>query len=85
MPKTRPIQVLSADEPWMMIKLADGTILKHRKIIVGVLQLLDDDGNPVINELGMGQYAVQAQEIQIVEHSPMIEERQIDTSNKKVN
>ena len=85
MPKTRPIQVLSADEPWMMIRLADGTVLKHRKIIVGVLQLLDDDGNPVINELGMGQYAVQAQEIQMVEHSPMIEERQIDTPNKKVN
>jgi hypothetical protein len=85
MPKTRPVAIAKVDEPWMFIHLADGTVLKHRRIVTGALQLLDDNGEPVIDENGMGQYALQCHDIQIVESSPMIEERQTTNNNIRKN
>ena len=77
MPKSRPVQVLSSDEPWMYISLADGTVIKHKVIIMGVFQVLHDDGNPVIDNTGCAQYAIRTQSCQIVDSSPMIEERDL--------
>jgi hypothetical protein len=74
--KSRPVQVTKADEPWCYVHLADGTILKHRPIVMGVIQMLDEKGEPKIDENGCNIYAAKLNVIQMVEHSPMIEERQ---------
>ncbi len=76
--KSRPIKVIKADEPWNYIHLVDGTIIKTRHIVLAVLQILDDNGNPVIDNTGAAQYAVGHNSIQVVESSPMIEERQAE-------
>jgi hypothetical protein len=85
MSKTRSIAIVRVDEPWMFVHLADGTILKHRRIVMGALQLLDDNGEPIIDDAGIGQYALQCHDVQIVESSPMIEERQITNNNIRKN
>lgn len=81
--KTRNIKVTKADEPWNFIHLIDGTIIKTRHIVVGVLQLLNNDGNPIVDETGCVQYAIQHNMIVIIEHSPMIEERQVASGTMK--
>jgi hypothetical protein len=85
MPKTRSIKVISADEPWMIVKIADGTTIKFRTIVMGALQLLHDNGEPIVNEDGTGQYGLQCQQVQIIESSPMIEERQVTNNNERKN
>lgn len=77
--KTRSIQVLSADEPWCFIALADGTVIKTRHIVTAVLQVLDDNGNPVIDDSGCARYAIGENLIVVIDQSPMIEERQLPT------
>lgn len=74
--KSRSVKVKSSEEPWMFVHLEDGTIIKHRIIVVGVIQVLNDDLTPFIDETGCGVYAIQGRPIQVIEHSPMIEERQ---------
>lgn len=84
MPKSRSVQVLKSDEPWMYITLADGTVIKHKSIIMGVLQILDDNGNPLVDDTGCAQYMIQRQVCQIIDQSPMIDERQINTYNSEM-
>ena len=81
MSKSRSVQVLKSDEPWMFITLADGTVIKHKVIIMGVLQVLDDLGNPVVDNTGVGQYLIQSHSCQIIDSSPMIEERQVENKS----
>ena len=88
MPKSRSVQVLKSDEPWMYITLVDGTVIKHKIIIMGVIQLLDNNGNPITDNAGCGVYAININHCQIIEQSPMIEERQVEqvpTTNKGLN
>jgi len=78
--KSRLVKVKSADEPWNYIHLVDGTVITTRHIVIGVLQVLDESGNPIVDATGAIQYGVAYNIIVCVESSPMIEERQIDIS-----
>jgi hypothetical protein len=83
MPKSRPVQILKTDEPWMYITLADGTVIKHKLVIMGVIQILDDNGNPFVDQTGCCCYAIQTHSCQIIDQSPMIEERTVNSGTAK--
>ena len=71
--KSRNIKVKSADEPWNFITLVDGTILKTRHIVIAVLQVLNEDGSPVVDNAGATSYMIAHNMIVAIESSPMIE------------
>lgn len=75
--KSRNIKVKSADEPWNYITLFDGTVLKTRHIVTAVLQVLNENGEPVVDQNGVAQYMIAHNMIIVIESSPMIEERQV--------
>ena len=85
MPKSRPVKVIKADEPWCFVHLEDGTIIKFRPVVMGCIQLLNEDMSPIMDDQGCCAYGLQIHNAQIIEHSPMIEERQPSNINKRAN
>lgn len=79
--KSRNIKVIKADEPWNFITLADGTVLKTRHIVMAVLQVLNEDGSPLVDQTGAASYMIAHNLIVCVESSPMIEKRQAPLGN----
>lgn len=65
--KSQPIQILKADELWQYITLADGTIIKHRTIILGIFRNYDDNGNALKNDDKSPVYGFKLQNLMVVE------------------
>ena len=83
--KSRNIKVTKADEPWNFITLADGTVLKTRHIVTGVLQVLNEDGSPLVDHTGAASYMIAHTMIVAVEDSPMISERDVTSYPENID
>lgn len=79
--KAEPVQILKADELWQYITLADGTIIKHRTIILGVFRCLDENGNYAKNPDGSPMYGINKHEVNVIEK---FEGKEIEPSNLKL-
>lgn len=56
--KSKQIEPTHVEEPWTIIHLPNGDKLKVKHIIMGVLMMLDESGNPKKNEDGSTVYGV---------------------------
>lgn len=54
----RPIAGWVAEELWSTIRLADGSTIRNKLVIVSVAQVFEDSGAPVLDENGHQKYFV---------------------------
>ena len=50
--KSKQIEPTHVEEPWTIIHLPDGDKIKCKHVVIGVMQMLNEDGTPKLLEDG---------------------------------
>lgn len=56
--KSKQIEPTHVEEPWTIIHLPNGDKIKCKHVVIGVMQILDEAGNPKLLEDGTRMYGV---------------------------
>ena len=71
LPKQQNIPIISAEEPWCKVELANGAILAHRIIIKGAHQIMNNDGSPLLQENGDVVIGLDTQLVVTMQRAPV--------------
>ena len=83
--KPKEMMILKAEEPWLRGTLDNGAIVRFRPIVKSGFQMFNDDGLPVINQMGQHLYGLNIDLVSQLELEPPKEANQIPINKSEVN
>lgn len=76
-----PVVIKSVDEPWTVITLIDGSVVRTKLVITGCSAVYDSNGNHLISPDNQLLYAVEHAMIHKVTSSPLLLQQVKGVSN----
>lgn len=67
-----PVEIKSVDEPWTVINLLDGTIIKTKIVVTTVSAVYDTNGKHIATPDGKPAYVIEHAMVHQIKASPLL-------------